>query len=86
MTRSELIEVLSFVPGFTTDMLTSLSSERLVELYSDYFQEMIMNELLNTIFLHIGLGALGGLFGGAIMLLIFKIKAGMILKGIKNER
>ena len=45
-----------------------------------------MNELLNTIFLHIGLGALGGLFGGAIMLLIFKIKAGMILKGIKNER
>ena len=38
MTRSELIEVLSFVPGFTTDMLTSLSSERLVELYSDYFE------------------------------------------------
>jgi hypothetical protein len=38
MTRSELIEVLSFVPGFTSDMLTSLSSERLVELYSDYFE------------------------------------------------
>ena len=38
MTRLDLIEVLSFVPGFTTDMLTSLSSERLVELYSDYFE------------------------------------------------
>ena len=38
MTRPELIEVLSFVPGLTTDMLTSLSSERLVELYSDYFE------------------------------------------------
>jgi hypothetical protein len=37
MARSDLIEVLSFIPGFTTDMLTSLSSERLVELYSDYF-------------------------------------------------
>jgi hypothetical protein len=39
MTRSEMIEVLSFVQGFTTDMLTSLSSERLVELYSDYFED-----------------------------------------------
>lgn len=37
MSRSDLIEVLSFVPGFTSDMLTSLSSERLVEIYSDYF-------------------------------------------------
>ena len=37
MTRSDLIEVLSFVPGFTSDMLTSLSSERLVEIYYDYF-------------------------------------------------
>ena len=39
MTRPELIEVLSFVPGFTTDVLTSLSSERLVELYFDYFED-----------------------------------------------
>ncbi len=38
MTRSDLIEVLSFVPGFTSDMLISLPSERLVELYSDYFE------------------------------------------------
>lgn len=37
MSRSDLIEVLSFVPGFTSDMLTSLSSESLVEIYSDYF-------------------------------------------------
>ena len=39
MTRPELIEVLSFVPGFTTDMLAGLPSERLVELYSDYFED-----------------------------------------------
>jgi hypothetical protein len=39
MTRSEMIEVLSFVQGFTTDMLTALPSERLVELYSDYFED-----------------------------------------------
>ena len=37
MTRPELIEVLSFVPGFTSDMLSGLTNERLVELYSDYF-------------------------------------------------
>ena len=41
MTRSDLIEVLSFVPGFTTDILTSLPSERLVELYSDYFEDLL---------------------------------------------
>ena len=39
MNRPELIEVLSFVPGFTTDMLTGLPDERLVELYSDYFED-----------------------------------------------
>jgi hypothetical protein len=38
MTRPELIVVLSFVPGFTTDILAGLPSERLVELYSDYFE------------------------------------------------
>jgi hypothetical protein len=38
MTRPELIEVLSFIPGFTTDMLSGLSSERLVKIYSDYFE------------------------------------------------
>ena len=44
MTRPELIEVLSFVPGFTSDMLTGLPSERLLELYSDYFEDQDMNE------------------------------------------
>ena len=44
MTRPELIEVLSFVPGFTSDMLSGLPSERLVELYSDYFEGQDMNE------------------------------------------
>lgn len=43
MTRPELIEVLSFVPGFTTDMLTGLTSDRLVELYSDYFEGQDMS-------------------------------------------
>ena len=38
MTRPELIEVLSFLPGFTTDGLSTLPSELLVELYSDYFE------------------------------------------------
>ena len=33
-----------------------------------------MNELLNVIFLSIGIGVVSGLFGGAIMFLIFKIK------------
>ena len=37
MTRPELIEVLSFVPGFTTDMLSGLSTTRLAELYQEYF-------------------------------------------------
>ena len=45
MTRSDLIEVLSFVPGFTTDMLTSLPSERLVEIYSDYFEGQEVKKL-----------------------------------------
>ena len=49
MTRPELIEVLSFVPGFTTDMLTGLPSERLVELYSDYFEGQDMNERLQEL-------------------------------------
>ena len=49
MTRSELIEVLSFVPGFTSDMLTGLPSERLLELYSDYFEDQDMNERIKEL-------------------------------------
>ena len=60
MTRPELIEVLSFVPGFTTDILAGLPSERLVELYSDYFEGQDMNEILNAIFLGIGIGVTTG--------------------------
>ena len=60
MTRPELIEVLSFVPGFTTDMLSGLTNERLVELYSDYFEGQEMNEILNAIFLGIGIGVTTG--------------------------
>lgn len=37
MTRSDLIEVLSFLPAFTSDMLSGLSTSRLAELYYDYF-------------------------------------------------
>ena len=37
MTRSELIEVLSFLPAFTSDMLSGLSTTRLAELYQEYF-------------------------------------------------
>ena len=51
MTRPELIEVLSFVPGFTTDMLSGLPSERLVELYSDYFEGQDMIFVIFTLFM-----------------------------------
>ena len=37
MTRAELIEVLSFLPAFTSDMLSGLSTTRLAELYQEYF-------------------------------------------------
>lgn len=37
MTRAELIEVLSFLPAFTSDMLNGLSTTRLAELYQEYF-------------------------------------------------
>ena len=37
MNRSDLIEVLSFLPAFTSDMLSGLSTTRLAELYQEYF-------------------------------------------------
>ena len=49
MTRSELIEVLSFLPGFTSDMLSGLSTTRLTELYNEYFgkqQQFGLQEIL----------------------------------------
>lgn len=72
MTRPELIEVLSFVPGFTTDMLTGLPSERLVELYSDYFEGQDMNEILNAIFIGTRVGVITGFIVGLVYWLISK--------------
>ena len=72
MTRPELIEVLSFVPGFTTDMLSGLTNERLVELYSDYFEGQDMNEILTAIFLGIGIGVTTGTLVGLVYWLISK--------------
>ena len=37
MTRADLIEVLSFLPAFTSDMLNGLSTTKLAELYQEYF-------------------------------------------------
>jgi len=39
MTKTELIEVLSFLPGLTMDKLSILSVERLNEIYLDFFGE-----------------------------------------------
>ena len=76
MTRPELIEVLSFVPGFTTDMLSGLPSERLVELYSDYFEGQDMSEISTAVFL----GLIIGTVTGTSTVLIIYWLASLILK------